>query len=299
MLTAVVIDVPPDLAPAVAQIVVNRCEGAIGDGRCPLAADVGESVVIRWHAVVRAEEGVPTRLQIEFRGPSSSGPLLAQRMLFFSERDALESRWASAALVIAALVTEAEAVEAVPVLSPPKIAAEQPVSSPHPSMPYGFDVGFVTGPGLQHGGYRFGAFARGWIGVSAAPGIVAVLGVRYAEKSGEGSFTWFTSSLGAGIRVGRRGAAVNGEIIGSLMVERMLVTTFDPSTGKSDSGGATRFGGSIGVDLATILWKELRVVVGGEASALTPPVNIEVMGASVGREPGLRFVLTAGLRFGL
>jgi hypothetical protein len=299
MLTAVVIDVPTDLAPAVAQIVVNRCESAIGNGRCPLAADVGESVVIRWHAVVRAEDGAPARLQIDFRGPSASGPLLAQRTLFFSERDAVESRWASVALVIAALVTEAEAVEAAPVLSPPKVPTEQPTSLPLPSMPYGFDIGFVTGPGLQHGGYRFGAFARGWIGVSAAPGIVAVLGVRYAERSGDASLTWLTSSLGAGVRVGSRGAPINGEMIGSLLVERMLVTAFDPSSGQSDSGGATRFGGSLGVDLAATLWKELRIVVGGEVSALTPPVNIEVKGASVGREPGLRFALTGGLRLGL
>jgi hypothetical protein len=299
MLTAVAIEVPPDLAPAVAQIVVDRCESAIGIGRCPLAASVAASAVIHWHAVVRTEEGEPLGLQIEFRGHSASGPLLAQRALFFSDRDALESRWAAAGLVIAALVTEAEAFEAVPVPSAPKVGPEHPTPLPRPSMPFGFDVGFVTGPGLQHGAYRAGAFGRGWIGVLTVPGVFAVAGVRYAERSGDASLRWLTLSLGAGIRLGRRGALVNVDMMATPLLERMLITAFDPSSGRSDSGGVTRFGGSLGVDLTARLWKDLRVLVGGDVSVVTPPVNLEVKGASVGREPSLRFALTGGLRLDL
>ncbi len=299
MLTAVVIDVPADLAPAVAQIVVNRCESAIGQGRCPLAGHVDESVVISWHAVVRAVEDAPPRLQIDFRGRLASGPLLAQRTLSFSDRDALESRWASAALVIAALVAETEALETAPVLAAQKVGAEPATSLPRRSMPFGPDVGVVTGPGLQHGGYRIGAFARGWIGISAAPEMLAVADFRYAERSGDPSLAWFTLSLGVGIRLGQRRAPINVEMISAPLVERLLVTAFDPSSGRRDSGGVTRFGGSLGVDITATLWKDLRILIGGDVSALTPPVDIEVKGRSVGHEPGLRFALTGGLRLDL
>jgi hypothetical protein len=297
MLTAVAIDVPSDVAPAVAQIVVDRCESAIGNGRCPLAANVGESVRIDWYAVVRSGEGTPLRLEIDFRARSASGPLLAQRTLSFSDRDAAESRWASAGLVVAALVTEAEALEAATARPPPNAGAEQPPSWPRPSVPFGFDAGFIAGPGLQQGAYRTGALARGWIGVSTAPEILAVAGVRYAVTSGNPSLTWMTLSVGAGIRLGRRRARVDAELISALLLERMFVSASDPSSGRTDSGGATRFGGSLGVDLSANLWRDLRIFAGGDVSALTPLVDIEVKGLSVGREPGLGFALSGGLRF--
>jgi hypothetical protein len=296
MLTAVAIDVSPTLAPDVAQIVVSRCESAIGSGRCPIAANVDPSVVVNWYAVVRDEEGTPPRLRIDFRGSSASGPLLAQRTLFFSDRDALESRWASAALVIAALVTEAEALATEPVLPLPKIGTQQPASLPRPSMPFGADIGFVTGPGLQHGGYRVGAFGRGWIGLAATPEVLAVAGLRWARGSVDHSLTWLTLSLGLGTRLGKHGAPINVELIGAPILERMLIAVFDPSTGRSDSGGVTRFGGNLGVNVTATLWKDLRLLVGADVSALTPPVSIEVKGVGVGREPGLRFALTTGLR---
>jgi hypothetical protein len=298
MLTAVAIDVPPTLASDVAQIVVNRCESAIGNGRCPLAANSEESVVINWYATIRAQEGVPPRLQIDFRRHSPSGPLLAQRTLFFSDRDAVESRWASAALVVAALVLEAEALATVPLPPSPAVGAEQPTLL-RPSKAFGFDIGFLTGPGLQHGGYRVGGFGRGWIGISAAPEMHAVAGFRYAHASADASLTWLTFSLGAAIRLGKRGAPINVEMIGAPLVERMLITAFDPSSGRSDSGGTTRFGGSLGVDVAATLWRELRLLIGGDVSALTPPVTIEVKGTRVGREQGVRFALTGGLRLDL
>jgi hypothetical protein len=300
MLTAVAINVPPDLSPAVAQIAVNRCESAIGRRRCPLASDVDDSVAIHWYAVVRAEEGLPPRLQIDFRERSLSGPLLAQRTLFFSDRDALQSRWASAGLVIAALVTETEELEALSTPASAQVATEQPTAVPRRSIPFGFDAGFVTGPGLQNGGYRVGAFGRGWIGLSAAaPEALVVAGFRYAERPGDASLTWLTLSLGAGIRIGKRSDPVNAEMTSVLLLERVLATAFDPSSGRSDSGGVTRFGGSIGADVAATLWKDLRILIGADVSALTPPVNVEVKGVSVGREPGLRFALTAGLRLDL
>jgi hypothetical protein len=298
MLTAVAIDVPPNLASAVAQVVVNRCESAIGNGRCPLAANTHESVAIHWYAVVRAEEGDPPRLEIDFRSRSASGPLLAQRALFFSDRDALDSRWASAGLVIAALVLEAEALATVPLPPSPTVGAERPPLPP-PSTAFGFDIGFLTGPGLQQGGYRVGGFGRGWIGISAAPEMHAVAGFRYAHASADASLTWLTFSLGAAIRLGKRGAPINVEMIGAPLLERMLITAFDPSSGRSDSGGTTRFGGSLGVDVAATLWRDLRLLIGGDVSALTPPVTIEVKGTRVGREQGIRFALTGGLRLDL
>jgi hypothetical protein len=92
---------------------------------------------------------------------------------------------------------------------------------------------------------------------------------------------------------------VNVEMIAAPLLERMLITASDPSRGRSDAGGATRFGGSLGLDVAATLWRDLRLLVGGDVSALTPPVTIELNGTRVGSEQGIRFALTGGLRLDL
>jgi hypothetical protein len=296
MLPIVAIEVPAEVAPAIADSVKWSCENAIGSGRCPLAQQLTNASDVAWYAIVRGDDDEPSKLRIEFRSHTRDGRMLAQRVLAFSERDLPESRWATAGLVIAGLVAAEDALarSASPARDQPEPVRPVPPSRPRPEWWWGLDAGALTGPGLREGAYRAGAFARAW--ATAGSGLIGAATLRYAERGGALSLTWWSLSTGVGARFGPRHAALGGELIGDLVFERMLVSAQDPVSARVDRGSQDRFGGRLGLNATVELTRSLQFLAGTDVSALTPAVDIAVNSHLAASEPVVRFAFSAGLR---
>ena len=296
MLPIVAIEVPSELAPAIADSVKWSCENAIGGGRCPLARELTNAGDVAWYAIVRGDFDEPSKLRIEFRTGSRAGRVLAQRVVAFSDRDLPESRWATAGLIIAGLVAAEDALarSASRAREPPEPVQQLPPSSSRPEWWWGLDAGALTGQGLQQGAYRVGAFARAWTATSS--GLIGAATLRYAERAGDLSLTWWSLSTGVGARFGPRHAALGGELIGDLVFERMLVSAEDPANARVDHGSQNRLGGRLGLNATVELTRGLQFLLGADVSALTPAVDIAVNSHVTATEPVVRFAFSAGLR---
>ncbi|HEX3852910.1 MAG TPA: hypothetical protein VHW01_18230 [Polyangiaceae bacterium] len=215
----------------------------------------------------------------------------------FSERDLPESRWATAGLIIAGLVAAEDALARSSVQArvqpEPEPQQPRPPASP-PEWRWGLDAGALTGQGLQQGPYRVGAFARAW--ATTGSGLVGAATLRYAERGGDLSLTWWSFATGIGARFGPSRGVLGAELIGDLVLERMLVSAQDPASARVDHGSQSRFGGRLGLNATVELTKGLRFLVGTDVSALTPAVDIAVNSRLAANEPVVRFAFSAGLR---
>jgi len=299
MLPAVVLDVPADLASTAVQVAVSRCDKALGDGRCRRVEYGTAPGVLGYYAVLRWSED--EQLEIEFRAASAGGALLARRRLSFSANDSVESRWASAGLVVAALVAEADAGRARRTEAPQPPAHAPPrrhvVEAP-PAYAWGLDVALSSGRGLTTGAGSWGGLLRPWFGVPTVP-VIVLSSLRYAQGPDSPRLRWLSMSAGVGSRFGRPAALVNLELAGELVFERLVVAAQDPESGRSETGGQTRFGGRLGLNLALRASDCFRVLLGADVATLTPPVKIEVRDEVVGREPLVRAGVSVGARFAL
>jgi hypothetical protein len=300
MVTVVALDVPADLAPSVADAVADSCRNAIGMGRCTLSRKLAASTSVAWYAVIRIDDAEPAKLRIVFRSRTATGAMVAQRILSFSDRDVPETRWASAGLVVAGLVAaqDASASSPTPVEREKSEPPQEPRAPRPPDLAWGADAGGLFGQGLQRGAFRIGAFGRGWVGATSS-GLVGAVSVRFAEREGTTSLTWWSASAGLGARFGKSRNLLNAELIGELVLERLLVSAVDSSRGLEDNDAKNRFGGRLGANVTIRLAGGLRFLVGADASAMTPPVDIQVKGNLEGREPSLRFAFTTGFRLDL
>jgi hypothetical protein len=299
MVPAVAIEVPTDVPAAIADAALASCQNAIGAGRCVLSDDNASTT---WHATITGVDGEPLRLRIEFRSHAPDATT-AEKILIFSEHDDVASRWASAGLVIAGLVAAEESAPKKPIehrepdaVPPPPASVSSPPPPP-PDLHSGIDAGGLGGPGLQHGAYRFGGFARGWIASNS--GVIAGASVRYAARGGDASLTWWSISAGVGGRLGSARSLLHAELVGELVAERMAASATDPAGARTDQGGQNRFGGRLGASASVKVMKGLRFLLGADTSALTPQVDIAIKNVVVGREPPLRFSIFAGIRLEL
>ncbi len=86
------------------------------------------------------------------------------------------------------------------------------------------------------------------------------------------------------------------ELLGELVVERMFVTGRNAETGHEGSSAQNRFGGRLGVNAAFGIWRSVAFVLGAEANAMRPSVEITFLDAKVGREPIVQFAFSGGVR---
>jgi hypothetical protein len=294
MLTvAIATDIPGETGRA-APIVAKSCEAAVGAGRCPLAQDLAVSSIVAWYAIVRADDAEGSRLRIEFRDRLATGAVVETRDLVFSDRDNSDSRWASAGAVIAAFVAARDMTVASASPQKPELRIE-PLSE-SPSVPWGLDLAFMTGPGLDRGSWRMGALGRGFLGFPRTPHVLGVVSLRYAERSGDVEIAWASASLGFGVRSGNEKSLLSAELLGELVVERMFVSGRNEATRHEGSSAENRFGGRLGVNAALGVWRSVALVLGAEASALRPSVEITFLDAKAGREPSVEFGFSGGLR---
>jgi hypothetical protein len=295
---SVAIALEPPTEVAVVRAITQSCEEAIGEGRCPAAAELPPAAVVSWYALIRLDNPAAPVLEIEFHDRSAQGALIETRTLAFSERDTAESRWASVGAVVAAFVASRDsAATPPPSLRPRPLPAQRPASPAAESLAWNVDLALLSGPGLDRGAYRLGGVGRGYLALPGAPGVLGLLSLRYAERPGNLELVWWSASCGLGARLGGHTTPLSAELTGELAFERLLISAVDPLTAVPDEASQNRFGGRLSVNLALKLVNNLAWVAGAEASALRPSIAIAVGQDSSGRASAVTYAFSTGVRF--
>ena len=300
MVPAVAIDVPPQTAQEVRVSVVRSCNAALGRGRCVLGRPEPDQP-FEWVAVVRWDPGY-RRLRIELRRRSVEGELVESRDLAFTGSDATGDRWASAGVVIAALVA-ARQPSVIRYDTPSEPEQNAPAEPPVEKEPrwtggpvWSVEVGAHTGPGLDSGPYRFGPQAR--IGVSLRPlPLLLTAATRYSIRSGDPNISWWAQSLGVGARVGGWEGSVAAELRSEIVSERMVISATDERMDSEESAVRARFGGRLGAVGLWLLAPRVWLTGAAEVTLLRPEVSVEVSGSSSGYESAVRWGMAGGVRY--
>ena len=294
---SVAIALEPPSESAAARAITQSCEGALGEGRCRDAAELGPATVVAWYALVRVGDVSSPELKIEFHDRNPSGVLLEARALSFSERDPPETRWASAGAVIAAFVAAREGAGVAPVR--PQLRPLPPSAAPpaDEARAWNVDLALFTGPGVDRGVFRLGVLGRGYVALPQASRMLGLVSLRYAERPGDLALAWWSASAGLGARVGGTTTPLSAELTGELAFERLLMSAKEPLTDAPDEAAVNRFGGRLSVNLALELLNSLAWVAGAEATALRPAVAITVGDDAAGRAPAVTYAFSTGFRF--
>ncbi|MET0792131.1 MAG: hypothetical protein ABW061_11470, partial [Polyangiaceae bacterium] len=253
---AVVVDVPPIEARAAASVLAT-CNAALGAHHCAIAAP---EVLGQWYAIVRFASDQNTVFTIELHDGAPNGAQVASSQLEFKAGDSERERWASAGVVVAALVAaqNAEGDEAKPEPPPPEpvpVPVPIPVRVPPSSRPsprrlhwLRLDLGATVGSENESGvrALRAGPLGRFGIAFSELP-IFALGSAAYTVRvSGAPSSSWVSGSLGFGVRIGfarQRGAL-------EVRTEGVLESvSFEATDGtRTARARRTRFGPRLGLD---------------------------------------------------
>ncbi|HKO51057.1 MAG TPA: hypothetical protein VJV79_25285 [Polyangiaceae bacterium] len=297
MVFAVVLDVPP-LEAAAAARTLSTCNAALGPEQCVLADTIADSRgAAHWYAVVRYGSDGQARLTIELYPGNRQGGRVASSELEFEERDSPEERWASAGVVVAALVAAQPAIQSSTDQKPAPVAPVQPAAIATPpsaarrSAGWRLDLGVTAGSEVRSAPLRVGPLGRFGIAFSSLP-VFACSSLAYTVgRSQSTDLTWLTGSLGAGARVGfaRERAAL--ELRAELVLERLGIQATDGE--RSESARRTRFGPRFGLDLSGYWTKNWALLVGAEAGAVGPRVVLDVNGQSEDLPPFVWGLLSA------
>ena len=303
MVFAVVLDVPPVAAAAAARTLAT-CNAALGPEQCALAgADASASKASHWYAVVRYGLDGQARLTIELYEGNRNGSRVARSELEFEERDSTEERWASAGVVVAALVLAQPGVpgQADQKPAPAEVARARPatVSALPPPVARSrwlrLDVGITAGSEVQGAPLRVGPFGRFGIAFSSLP-VFALSSVAYTVGSSRSAdLAWLTGSVGAGVRVAfaRQRVALEGRA--EAVLETVDIRASDGE--RSESARRTRFGPRFGLDLSGYWARNWALVVGGEAGALSPRVVLDVGAGPTEELPPFVWGLLSAVRY--
>jgi len=274
MVFAVAVDVPP-VEVALAERTLATCNAVLGSDKCVLSGADGAA---RWYAVVRYGLDGKTRLTIELYERNRGGSRVASSELEFKESDPKEERWASAGVVVAALVlaqpAEQNDTEQGPARAPddPERAAPTALQPELRRTPWlRLDLG-ATGGSPR---WRLGPVARLGVAFADLP-LFAFFSAAYTFSASDGTtdLTWLTGSLGAGARMDFAGAAL--DFRAELVLETVGIQATDGE--RSESARRTRFGPRLGVDLSAYFVPHWAILVGVEAGVMSPRIVLEVAG---------------------
>jgi len=287
MAFAVVIDVPP-IEAATAARTIATCNATLGPDQCVLGAgNSSAGPPSRWYAIVRFGADGEARLTIELYDGDRSGSRdesrVASSELEFKERDSPEERWASAGVVVAALVlaqpvdrspVEKDPQPPTPVAQPVPVARQAPL--PTAARWLRLDLGVTAGSEERGAPLRVGPLARVGIAFANAPVFAFASGAYTLQNSASTDLSWLTGSLGAGVRVSfahERGVL---EARGEAVLETLGIEATDGE--RTESARRTRVGPRFGLDLSGYLTKNWALLAGVEAGVLGPRVVIDVAG---------------------
>jgi hypothetical protein len=301
---AVALDVPVELSSELSASALRSCNLALGAGRCvPGGQAVAQELDVSWIAMLRFPGEPEASVRIELRAARSPESAVAVRQLDFQVTDAPAQRWATAGVVVAALVVGAESAEISeaeehpppkpPPLPPPapKVEYRAPVESPQKAAgpELRADLTLHAGPGFDRGPWRLGGQLRLALGSAGFPmfGWASVTG---SERSGSVSAMWWSGAAGAGLRWPTE--------LSPLVLDwraGAVGTRLDLRAGGAHAQ-RTRWGAVGAVDLVLLASRHLHTVMGFETTATWPRVVVNARSERVGTEPTVRWALLAGLR---
>jgi len=329
---AVAIEIPAEIAPELAAVVLHTCDLALGSGRCVLAEVSPLTTSTNWLAHVGMEPNVPNLYRIELRDalPRETRTTYS-RALTFDDGDAPIHRWSTVGVVVAALVISAEAGEgpgdSLAMLPRQNSAASDNGSrsdqrdstirvrrTPQPShgetvrsagdeqndtnsqrpLAVRLDFGGLVGPGIYSNAARFGLILRPSIELTENLDLwIQVAGSHAADTV---DVSWWSGAMGLGLVadvIPRRVAA--GTRV-AVVRDRINVTVTDEA-GAHDSASRWRYGAGAGLDTVLSLADSLGLFVAVDGMLLSPRVKIRLAGAEVGASPTIEAVVTAGMRW--
>lgn len=296
---------PADLAATA----VRSCQIALGDRQCVLA-DQAASPTVRWQVTVTTPDEQADSARIDLR-QNADATVLVERDLAFTSEDAPRERWASIGVLIAALVVardrELEAETPAPSRTKPEVAPSapppRPKRRPRSSVaprskapgPYRLDLSALLARRLERGTPELG----GRFGVSVLPRggpWFALLSVAAATRPGtEPSVSWFSASLGPGIRAGAPVSPLAAEFSAGGSAEYWTIGASEP--GRSERAGEFRWGGFVNLQGLWAVHPRWILLLGAEGRAVAPRLRIDVSGQAVELVPELGGLVFAGLRF--
>ncbi|HEY4159259.1 MAG TPA: hypothetical protein VGM29_14220 [Polyangiaceae bacterium] len=287
---AVIVDVPASeikrAAPA-----ISTCNKALGQDRCLLHGADRESA--EWFAVVRFDDETQQSCSIELHQADPNGPTVATTALRFSTLDSADERWASAGVVVAALVlAQRPSPEPAPIVPP---VAPPPPISPPPTKPeqnawLRAEAGGELANDLSGGPWQAGGMLR--LGVAFNhPGAFVLGAASYgARPAGSPGLQWLDGSLGFGAHVGLAEGLAALELHTEAVFESVSIEATQGS--RTESARRFRVGPGWGLDGDWYFTANWALVAGLEASVLRPTVVIRVADKTVESLPsfGWRFI---------
>ena len=327
----VVVEMPAEIAPELATTVLRACNLALGTGRCAIAEVPASTTGNAWVASVRLDPEEPNRLRIDLRDATPQSTRTSfTRDLTFEGPEPLNHRWATAGVVVAALVVSAESSQktdggqpddhhgstpADTLTSGDVTAAHQPpikspnetkghtVSTPEPPASKGntrdfrVDLGGLIGPSIEGGTLRWGGLVRPSLELGQS--VLAWTSLSAAAADDAVKAFWWSGAVGLGFVSTARNRRFGVEARLGFKAERVSLTATEGS--REDSAVNLRWGGVAGVDLYLGISRPLALWLGGEAEAMLPRLDVQVGGAQKGQLDRLNSSIALGIRtrFGL
>jgi hypothetical protein len=307
---AVALDLPAELSPELSGSTLRSCNLALGVGRCVLRdRAAAEQPEVAWVALLRSANEPEASVRIELRAAEGAEPAVAVRQLDFQVTDVPSQRWATAGVVVAALVVGVESKEVStaeararvePSPAPPEPApTAAPTSSAKPPQRHSgallrLDLGVLGGPGFDQGPWRVGGQFRTSLSSAESP-LVGWVSVTGSGRSAAVSAMWWSGAVGAGLRSSTQRSPLSLEgRVGA------VGTRLDLSAGGSGGNAhavRTRWGTVAAVDLVLEASRHWAAFVTIESTATWPRVVINARSERVGTEPTLEWALAGGARW--
>lgn len=284
---------------------VAACSQALTRGSCVLSdtgapADRATAIaIVSWES---SEQRI-ARIQVgRKRGPEGSW---LSREMQFQTADALVERWRAVGFAIGTLADEQErdaergAAAAPPVRPPTAPAPAQPrTPAPNPwtHAPRWLGIGPLTGPGLDSGPWRVGAWLRVAQLLGQSP-FFAQLSASYALRPTRDQVRVQWATLGAGLgglqslSTLRLDLRVHAEFV----AQNVRASAHDPSTGRDDGGSHWSPGLRGGVEAVWPNSSPVSAVLGAEGWNLSGGTAIRRYGDDrIGSSPASGFAFLIG-----
>jgi hypothetical protein len=302
----VAIEAPGPPAPEYLASAVSGCASALGQGRCiEVAAITGVSP--EWRAIVRASSmNDPRVMVIEVR---RNGALFRRRILHFTDRDAVDTRWSTAGAVVAAVISgqvERQRAEQHRAVESPESEPETGSWSPNDysndpidaidefeaAGPPLFEIRQVSlelsgtsGVEVYQGPLKYGGLVQTKLLLSGGPFVFVGAG---SSAFPENPLIVQTDGF-VGLGLPYELSHAVGIDVGASFLTEWLWLRHRATSGRTDSANTWRVGAGLDADVRLRLTGSWAVVVGGRATFLQPEVDIR-------RPPRqLAIVLPAGL----
>jgi hypothetical protein len=299
----VAIDFPDRTPHSWVDAATSACEAALGDGRC---VEGGAGVTSAWRAtVVLSDEPSAPVLRIELYEFENDAPESA-RQLRFHDIDPDRQRWASAGVVIAAMVSASEAgrspseepLEPTPFTPDDYRAPTRDERSSTAPRPTGV---WVDGTGVLERGFASELPALGaGVAVGARPFSLPLL------VSAGASVTWASAPLASrrvtfGVGPGVRfvDGVITWDGVAQLRLQHYSVVATRTLNGieQTDTGGYWRAGPALVSAVGVRLIDSLALVFASDVGWYLPQIDVSRENQLIGRVPPFNFGIDVGIRW--